>query len=143
MIGLGNPVAGDDGVGFAVVEALRGRMGPSVALLRCADPAQLVDWLGDGVPTVLVDAVRGEPPGRVLLLGVEELAAAPALVSSHGVGVAEALALAGVLWGALPPLWVVGVTVSGGLRMGSGLSPEVVVAVDVAVKKVTEIVNNL
>lgn len=138
MIGLGNPSAGDDGVGFAVIDALRGRAPPGVELRCCADPAALVPLLCEGVPTVLVDALRSEgPPGRVLVLGVEALDGGPAPVSSHGLSVPQAVALAGVLGAGLAPVWVVGVTVSGGVRMGVGLSPEVGAAVERAAIEVS------
>lgn len=136
MIGVGNAFAGDDGVGPAVAEAMRGLPGLDAGV--CA-PSRLAERLLDGGPVVLVDAVRGAgPPGRVLVLGPEELVSLGG-ASSHGFGVAEALRLAGAL-GPLPPLRVVGVTVAEGLHAGPGLSPAVREAVAIAIKKVLELV---
>jgi hydrogenase maturation protease len=71
VLGLGNPLMGDDGVGFHVVEALRvdPRLPPDVEvafggtdLLACAG------LLGGRQRIVLVDAVAGERTGEGLHL---------------------------------------------------------------------------
>ena len=68
MVGVGNAYRGDDGVGLAVAERLRGRVPGGVEVVTCEQEAsRLIDaWEGrDGA--VLVDAVvlRRAAPGTV------------------------------------------------------------------------------
>lgn len=69
VIALGQPAAGDDGVGPAVLAALREAGAPEGAeLLSCPDPSALIELLQAEGPIVIVDAVLGERPGEVLAL---------------------------------------------------------------------------
>ena len=92
VIGIGQDSAGDDGVGLAVVRALRA-MGPppDLELLEAADAVALVPLLETERPVVLVDAVvTGSATGRVLDLPAEQLAKTGMTPSStHGLGVGE------------------------------------------------------
>jgi Ni,Fe-hydrogenase maturation factor len=132
---------------------------PSLRVVECADPADLLD-LWDGLRrVVLVDAVLGtdgELPGTVVVLrtGPERPplpgrpwgGAGPG--GTHLLGLAGAVELARAL-GRLPEdLAVVGVTVRGAgaagpaageaapaaFRLGSGLSPELVAVLDGAAR---------
>jgi hydrogenase maturation protease len=120
VIGLGQPAAGDDGVGLEVVAYLGRRGVPAgVELTTLREPSELIPLLLTGpAPVVLVDAVLvdavvgdavlvdtvvgdaalGDPPGRVLDLTVEALARrAPRPVSSHGLDLGGAVELARAL----------------------------------------------
>ncbi|KPV39666.1 hypothetical protein AN478_11135 [Thiohalorhabdus denitrificans] len=112
VLGIGSPFGGDR-VGWAVVEALRPEAEarwPAVRLtaLDRPGPGLLPHLEGVGY-AVLVDAVRsGAPPGTLhRFRGLDGLPAADPL-SSHGFGLAEALALAERV-GVLPEWVVVGV----------------------------------
>jgi len=99
IIGLGQAAAGDDGVGLAVVEWLRGHGVPKGVELMCAaDDSALVPLLQTRVPVVLIDAVLGERAGRVLQLTPEQLATRNLRpLSTHGMGVSQVIELARVL----------------------------------------------
>jgi hydrogenase maturation protease len=130
VIGIGT-ARGDDAAGLAVVEALRAQgLPPGADALACERPLpDLLDALAGARAAVLVDATRsGAAPGSVRRLARAELAAARA-ASSHGLGVAEALALAEALRG-LPPLALIGIE-AGGARQGA-LSREVAQALPAA-----------
>jgi hydrogenase maturation protease len=100
----------------------------------------LVALLDTDVPTILVDAVLGEPPGQVLELGVGELALrAPLRVSSHGLGVSEAIALAQTLNNTLPSVRVVAVTIAMPERYAQGMTAAVDAAVPRAVERVVSL----
>lgn len=96
VLGLGNVLCGDDGLGVAAVARLAERyeIGPGV---RVADGGTLgLALLGlfDEVDeALLVDAIRDEgPPGALVALDGEEVApAARARLSVHQVGVADLL----------------------------------------------------
>lgn len=143
VIGLGQAAAGDDGVGVAVVRALRGRGLPiGVEVHNLSDPSALVALLDANVPVVIVDAVLGLPPGEVVELTPDELATrAPLRVSSHGLGITEAIELARVLnvGKDLPVVRIVAVTIARPHGYSCGLSPEVQAAVPVAAERILAI----
>lgn len=136
VIGLGNPLMGDDGVGLVVLEQLEEQ--------SFAPPVEFVDggtWGLALLPDVeraaallLLDAVHSDDtPGTVYVLGAEDIPRfLAAKISPHQVDVRELLALA-ELRGALPAdLRVVGVQPCS-TEYGDGLSPEAAAAVEVMV----------
>lgn len=100
VIGIGRPDGGDDAVGLLVAARLRA-MG--VDATSVTDGAALADALAGAERAVIIDAVATNgPAGEVLhLRGDEIVARAGAVpVSSHGLSVADAVALARALGGA-------------------------------------------
>jgi hydrogenase maturation protease len=84
---------------------------------------------------VLVDAVvGGGAPGSVVRITAEALGSAPQPLSSHGLGVAEALELASTLYGAAisERVEIVGVAIARPAGATFGLSPAVAAAVEPA-----------
>ncbi len=150
VVGLGQPAAGDDGVGLEVVAYLRRRGVPAgVELLMVREPSALVPLLLAGTaPVVLVDAavgdaVLGDPPGSVLDLTVDLLARrTPRPVSSHGLDLGGAVELARVLGDGEVSgrIRVVAVAIARPRGLSCGLSPEVAAAVPVAAARVLETV---
>ncbi len=134
VLGLGQHAAGDDGVGLAVAAAAQAAGLEAEAL---GDPLGLLDRLGGCGPLVIVDAVAGLTPGLVRWLEERDLAAV-VRVSSHGVGLAEALALARHLAAgedATAEVRILGIGIGPPPAPGSGtgLSPAVAAAIPVAV----------
>ena len=145
IVGMGQKVAGDDGVGIAVLDELRRRRVPEgTELVHLADPMDLIPLLEAEERIVLVDAVLASPPGVVVELGPEELSSqAPQPASSHGMGAAEAIELARALSpGAVPHLRVVAITISRPDRYRVGLSPEVAAAVPSAADHVLKLLGD-
>jgi hydrogenase maturation protease len=143
VIGLGQPAAGDDGVGIAVLERLREMGVPEgTELLEAREATALIALLETEKPVVLVDAVVGQDSvGEVLELDGMALGArphGPRLLSTHGVDVGQAIALARLLSpGAIASsIWIVGVTIERPDRYVHGLSPEVLAAVPHAARAV-------
>ena len=105
VIGLGNPVRGDDIAGRLVARLLREMRPAGVTVAELdGDAASLVPVLRAEDAVWLVDAARaGRPAGTIYRLDCAAGDALPpsASASSHGLGVAEALALARAL-GSLP-----------------------------------------
>lgn len=112
MIGIGSPF-GADQLGWLVIDALRASS-PSLdaSLVQCRHPGELPDLLAGYRRAILVDAVLADrPPGTLLRLSRDDLPHVGLGVSSHGLGVPQALALAAVL-GALPEqLQVLGIEI--------------------------------
>ncbi|HEY9228945.1 MAG TPA: hydrogenase maturation protease [Gemmatimonadaceae bacterium] len=99
VIALGQRAAGDDGVGFAVLEELQRRGTPPSVEVLCANDATDLLWLLETSATVvLVDAAVGTSPGQVMALDSTELTLSGVQpISSHGLGVGEVVELARML----------------------------------------------
>jgi hydrogenase maturation protease len=141
IVALGQTAAGDDGVGFAVLEALRRDGVPEgVELVGVAEPTALIPLLDAVAHVLLVDAAVGAgEAGEVLSLPATALETRrPRLLSSHGVGVAEAVALARALSpeAATTEVWVVAVCIDRPGELRHGLSPAITRAVPCAVAAV-------
>lgn len=138
---LGQPAAGDDGLGQAVLARLRaGGVPPGVELCAAAEASALVDLACFPGPVAIVDALLAPPgvaPGRVIALPPEALAtAALTPLSSHGLSAAGAVALARELSPAAlsPRITFVGVTITAPSRYVEGLTPVVAAAVEDAAR---------
>ena len=138
FIGVGNPDRGDDAAGRAVAQTLAGELPGDIEVLQLSGEAtELVSQLQGTEAVILADASSsGAPSGTVRRFdGVagplpRELFA----VSTHGVGVAEAIELARAL-GDLPAVCIVYAIEA--IRFGAGepLSAPVAAAVsEVAVR---------
>ena len=136
VIGVGNRWRGDDGVGPRTIEALARVDGLDAELLTLdGEPARLVAaWQGRPVVVVVDAIVAGEPPGTVhVVADLDRLPGAAAGASSHGGGIAEAVALGRAL-GQLPDrLLVVGVEPAA-VGHGEVLSAPVAASVDAVVR---------
>jgi hydrogenase maturation protease len=142
VVGLGNPLRGDDAIGAEV--AARTRDLPGVArVVEHADPLDLVDLLHDSRPLVLVDAtLGGGAPGAVTVWepAGDGLPRPRVGASSHGFGAETAVELA-VALGARPGRLVF-VGVEAERFDGDGLSLSVAGAVDAAVAAVAGVVGH-
>lgn len=132
VIGVGSPF-GDDAVGLHVARRLA-QVGvpPGVEVLERDRPGlALVDDLRDAELAWIVDAVASDmAPGTLLPLAPDALAL-PRAASSHGLGVAESLALARALGRALPRVRLLGIAIARPVRgvPGDALSAPVAAAV--------------
>lgn len=107
VVGVGSPCGGDR-AGWAVVARLADLDGARVEALDRPGPA-LVATLDGAAAAVIVDAVRsGAEPGTLHRFSRLDQLPTASPTSSHGLGVAEALAL-GERLGQLPPWVVIGV----------------------------------
>jgi len=127
VLGLGNPLCGDDGIGVAAVAELARRyQAPAGTVLLDGGTLglSLLPFLEDAEDAILVDAVRGDtPPGTLVrLAGAEVRPAVEARLSVHQVGVADLVGAADLL-GRLPRRLVLLGLVPATLELGLGLSP--------------------
>jgi hydrogenase maturation protease len=133
VIGIGNPVRGDDGVGQEVVR----RLGTGKVAWSPTDLIYI--WEGAG-EAVVIDAVRsGDLPGTIhrFEVGSEPLPTDVLGASTHAIGVAEVVELARAL-GRLPARVLIYGIEAGDISHGEVLSPEV----EAAVSKVAAEVGN-
>lgn len=144
-MGVGNPLAGDDGVGFEVVRALREKLAPDPRYLLHvleSDLLEIADWLSRAVRFVFVDAVAGDPPGQVVVGYRGERAWAP---SFHQTDLASTLEIMSRMGVAQPfPSWEIwGVTILPPRELGRGLSPPVAAAACAVERRLSELVGSL
>lgn len=128
VIGVGNPLRGDDGVGPATVEALRGLV-PDGTVLTVSDgePARMLDLWCRADTVVLVEALRAQParPGKLHTFTAADAASrTAATASTHTLGLGECLALAEAL-GQLPTRLVVHAMEVADVELGAPLSEAV------------------
>lgn len=142
VIGLGNPILGDDGVGWRVAEAVEdGLDDPDVRVLCLAVGGMtLMERLAGYHRAVIVDAVvSGEPPGTVHDLPADDMHRVMPhhTASSHDLSLAAALDLGRELGAELPvEIRIVGVEALPEFEFGEVLSPPVAAAVPEAVARV-------
>ena len=132
VIGCGNPDVGDDAVAFVALRQARAALEaiPGVEVVGAATPLALVHLLEGVDAAVVVDAVRtplgGRAPGELVRVeaGAEGLPVeVRSSLSSHGLGLAEAIGLAAAL-GERPRIVLLGVEAADAIA-GHGLSPAV------------------
>jgi len=143
VVGYGNPLRTDDGVGPAVAERLADdpRLAGATVLTGHQLTPELAFDASRASLVVLVDAEDGLAPGEVSVRRLEapggDEASGPPL--THHLDPAGLLGLARVLFGAAPPLVVVGIGTAS-MELGEGLTPEVDAAVGRAADAVAAIV---
>lgn len=140
VLGLGNPLCGDDGLGVAAVAELARRYQLSaraVVLDGGTLGLSLLPFLEDAEDAILVDAVRADaPPGALVrLAGADVRPAVEARLSVHQVGVADLVGAADLL-GRLPRRLALVGLVPATLELGLGLSPVVAAALPALVAAV-------
>ncbi|HYA35450.1 MAG TPA: hydrogenase maturation protease [Candidatus Binataceae bacterium] len=147
IIGVGNPMAGDDGVGIEVVRAIaRTGANDGVDLSELADPSRLVELLTDGAdPVVIIDALLdSHSPGRVMRIS-QSSAKDERLLSTHGLGIFEAIELARATYPdrIAPHIEIVAIAVSGANRTGAALSPEIAALVPHAAREALRLARSI
>jgi len=141
IVGCGNPDAGDDGAGLVAVDRVRALVPSDVEVVTAPTALHVLDLLEGADNVLLVDAMRttagGRDPGEVVRTpsGADGLPMAlRSSLSSHGLGLAEAVGLAAAL-GPVPNVVFLGVEV-GDVRAGRGLSPAVEAALPALVEAI-------
>lgn len=94
VLGLGNDLLGDDGIGLLAAEALRGQEGPGVSIRTSVQAGlYLLESLQGFEDAIVIDSVLGDRPGWVRELRGADLHEV-SVPSAHYVGLPEALAIA-------------------------------------------------
>jgi len=151
VVGLGNPLLGDDGVGWRVADEVEGRLlaagagggpGPDIQIERLGvGGLRLMECLTGYESAILVDAAEfpDRPIGEVRSCALEDLAefAAGHLDSAHDASLRTALALGRRLGADLPDsIFAVTVQARRTDEFSEELSPEVAAAVPAAAEAV-------
>jgi len=138
LVGIGRADRGDDGVGPAVVHAVRADAPGVCAHVLGGDPTELWSaWSGASRAFVCDAVVSGAPPGRLHVLDARS-APLPAGLrgsSSHALGLAQAIELARALDRLPDELWVYGIE-GADFAPGHALSPAVAARVPEAAARI-------
>ncbi len=128
IIGYGNPLRGDDGVGQAVAQAFADDAAiDGIDALACHQlTPELAERFAAAARVVLVDAAAGCEAGGVSVIPLQP-APAPASTLGHHVEPSQLLHLAQSLYGRSPEAYLVTVG-AGSLQLGEGLSAPVMAA---------------
>ncbi len=140
VIGCGNLLASDDGVGIEIVRQLKEIKLPlGVQIVEAGTPGlQLLDIWEEAEQVIIVDAVRsGEPVGMIHWFDDSFLPPREIMpLSSHGINVIDAIAL-GKLMGRIPQeIRILGVEILSSEPYNEGLTPQVASAVPQAIQRV-------
>ena len=133
VLGVGNILLSDEGVGVRVIEKLQGHSLPgSVEVIDGATRAmELVDIMRGRKKVFIIDALAGNAePGAIFRFGPEQLAETKQMsVSVHDIGVHEAIFLL-QLTGELPEDIIFYGIQPGSLELHEGLTPPVEAAAE-------------
>jgi len=140
IIGYGNPLRGDDGIGWLAAGLLAEdpRLRGARVLARHQLTPELAADLADASLVILVDVNVTADPGVVSVRGLDgSRRSSPA--STHHADPGDLAALARELYGAAPAVFVVSVGAAS-LDLGEGLSAPVEKALPAVVEAVVELV---
>ena len=140
VIGFGNPLRGDDGVGLTVAEALAGNPPPDCqVIIRHQLTPELADAIAAVKLVVFVDAAADAAPGAVVIRQIRETSK-PTTGLGHAFDPPGLLALAGRLYGRSPEAFLVGVGADS-FTLGESLSEAVIAALPEAIAEVRRLVS--
>ena len=155
ILGLGNPILTDDGVGILVVREVKAQLLSRTRPAGEAKPGtcfaeasvggfRLLEVLAGHDRAILVDAIQtpGGTPGAIYRLRVSDLRTSLHSGSTHDLTLTGALTLGRALGMALPTdeaIMIVAVEVADVLTFGEGCTPEVDAAIPEAVRLVLEL----
>jgi hydrogenase maturation protease len=146
VIGLGNPILGDDGVGWKVAEELKNQLSPELPVdVNCLSLGgiSLMEHLIDYDRAILIDAFAlEEPVGSILVLKLSDLPNYSAFhtTSPNDTSLKNAIELGRSMGAHLPnDIMVVGIATKHVCDFSNALSPPVADAVPQAVHIVLDL----
>ena len=113
IIGFGNPLCSDDGVGWHAAEYLRTSYGPAQARVIAAHQLgpEMAEDVARASVVIFIDAEQGKPPGEVASRTLQPRSEAPRTFTHH-LSPATLIACSRLLFRAAPPAFLVTVGAS-------------------------------
>lgn len=143
VLGIGNILMGDEGVGVRVIEALEcaSWRPDGVTLLDGGTGGfHLLEYLQEFTPIVMIDAtLDGQPAGTVSVLRPKYASDFPRALTAHDIGLRDLVETAALL-GSLPPITLVTISIAEIQSMVTTLTPAVAAAIPAAAALVRETV---
>ncbi len=144
VLGIGNILLNDEGVGIHVVNALEKEGYKSADLMDGGTGGfHLLAFIQSYKTVIIIDAALDQfPTGHVRVLYPKYAKDFPTQLSAHEIGLKDLLDAAFLL-GNMPQIHLVAVSIKDFQDMGMKLTPEVEAAIPEAVKQVKELVKSL
>ncbi len=144
VLGIGNPIIGDDGVGFRVIEALEADPPPGDVALTASDVSgfAILDFIMDYDEVVIVDAIQtvNGRAGDIYRLALDDFRVTKHTPSAHDVDLPTALEIGKILNMRLPgKISIVAIEISDAYEFSNDLTLPVRAAVPLAARMVKEI----
>ncbi len=141
VLGVGNLIMGDEGVGIHAIRLLQRQPCSSRAALVDGGTGgfHLLSLFDDYDPVVMIDAAMdGHPPGTVSLIRPRFASDFPRCLSAHDIGLRDLIETAALL-GPLPEIHLITVSIESGQLMGVDLSQAVANALSEVAARVHQI----
>jgi hydrogenase maturation protease len=143
ILGIGNPILRDDGVGLCVADKL-GQLisNPGVVVEQTTlAGVNLIELMTGFEAMIAIDAIQGDSrPGEVKRLHLEDFRDIPRPSIQHGLGLLEAIIMGKALKRPMPvSLDIITIQVEDAIHFGDELTPAVKRSVPIAVNMVLNI----
>ncbi len=145
ILGIGNVLMGDEGVGVhAIKELEKETFPPNVTLLDGGTGGfHLLEYLQEYPRIIMIDATMdGKPAGTISLIEPKFATDFPKSLSAHDIGLRDLIESTAVL-GELPKMYLITVTIDSIQSMQMELSSEIEKQIPAVVEKVKEVLETL
>jgi len=145
VLGIGNLLMGDEGVGVHAIRRLEQEALPAqVALVDGGTGGfHLLEYFGDFDTIVMIDATMdGQPAGTVATIEPRYASDFPRTLTAHDIGLRDLVESAALL-GSLPKIHLVTVSIDAMQPMQTSLSPAIERAIEQVAATVRELVATL
>ena len=145
ILGIGNVLMGDEGVGVhAIKELEKETFPPNVTLLDGGTGGfHLLEYLQEYPRIIMIDATMdGKLAGTISLIEPKFATDFPRSLSAHDIGLRDLIESTAVL-GELPKMYLITVTIDSIQSMQMELSPEIEKQIPAVVGKVKEVLETL
>jgi len=143
VIGVGNLLMQDEGIGIHAVQALQAMdLPPDVKLIDGGTSPDLISYTHAGDKMIIIDAARaGGKPGTIYRFKPEDIAAGKgSLTSAHEMGVAENLNLMTITGNQPEEVIIIGIepaVIDWGMELSSQLQQSLPAIVQVVLKEIS------
>ncbi len=141
ILGIGNVLMGDEGIGVHVIKALEKEALPgNVTLLDGGTGGfHLLEYLQSYPTIIMIDATMDSQPGGTISLIKPKFATDfPKSLSAHDIGLRDLIESAAVL-GSLPLMYLITVTIDNIQSIQMELSPEIKETIPQVIEKVKQL----
>lgn len=145
ILGIGNVLMGDEGVGVhAIKELEKESFPPNVTLLDGGTGGfHLLEYLQEYPKIIMIDATMdGKSAGTISLIKPKFATDFPKSLSAHDIGLRDLIESTAVL-GELPKMYLITVTIDSIQSMQMELSPEIEKQIPAVVEKVKEVLEKI
>ena len=145
ILGIGNVLMGDEGVGVhAIKELEKETFPPNVTLLDGGTGGfHLLEYLQEYPRIIMIDATMdGKPAGTISLIEPKFATDFPRSLSAHDIGLRDLIESTAVL-GELPKMYLITVTIDSIQSMQMELSPEIEKQIPSVVGKVQAVLDTI